>query len=305
MNERPFEGKTLIVTAPSRQWVREKGGIDWELRRRAFAAAEALGFRVIELETTMLEQKRFAGSDAERLRDFVSALTEVPGDAVMALRGGYGAARLLERLGDCGIPAAAKRPVIGYSDFTALSLAMLSRGMTSAWQGPTLRDLIDPAPLTVAGLEAALGMRPLEVAWESGFAGEIDAAGTLWGGNLSVMASLSGTPWLPREEGGILFVEDVGEAAYRIERMLLTLDMAGVLRKQRAILVGHMTGADRAVGWKGDFALADALGYIAERTGVPVVTGLPFGHVHAKCSLPVGQRVRLTVSGGRAVLRGE
>ncbi|MFU0841326.1 MAG: LD-carboxypeptidase [Burkholderia sp.] len=305
MNERPFKGKTLVVTAPSRQWVRETGGIDWDLRRQAFAAAEALGFDVVELETTMLEEKRFAGSDAERARDFVSALTEVPGDAVMALRGGYGASRILDLIDDWGALAKTKRPVIGYSDFTALSLALLTSGMRATWQGPTLRDLIDPAPLTIAGLETALGMRPLDVAWDTGFSGSLGVSGTLWGGNLSVMTSLAGTFWMPHVEDGILFIEDVGEAAYRIERMLLTLDMSGATFRQKAILVGQMTGADRAVGWKGDFSLSDALAYIAERTGIPVITGLPFGHVHEKCALPVGQKVRLTVSGGRARLQGE
>ena len=84
--------------------------------------------------------------------------------------------------------------------------------------------------------------------------------------------------------------------------MLLTLDMAGILRRQRAVVVGGLQGADRAVGWQGDFSLADALGFIARRTGLPVVTGLPFGHIHAKCALPVGARVRLTAAEGRAAI---
>ena len=296
-----FVGLTLTVTAPSRQWVGPEGGIDWKLRRAAFDAAESLGFRIREMNGTAKETARFAGSDDVRARDLMCAATEIPSDLIMALRGGYGASRILDLL-DWEALGASRVPMVGYSDFTAVSLALLARTGRVSWQGPTLRDLIGIDPLTLAGLETVLGRRALDVRWETDFAGRIDMTGVLWGGNLAVLASLAGTPYFPNVDGGILFIEDIGESAYRIERMLLTLDMAGILRRQRAIVVGNMKGADRAVGWEGDFSLSDALGYMAGRTGLPVATGLPFGHIHAKCALPVGAEVRLTAAGGRAAI---
>ena len=298
---KPFAGKTLIVTAPSRQWVTADGQIDWSLRRRAFRAAEALGFAVREMGGTFEETARFAGDDTRRAADFMSAMTEVEGDLVMSLRGGYGAGRLLSML-DWQRLAAGRVPLIGYSDTTALTSALLAKTGRMSWQGPTLRDLIDIDPLTEKGLRQALGLEAFDVRWRTAGADDLSVDGTLWGGNLAVLTSLVGSDFMPDVSGGILFIEDVGEAAYRIERMLLTLEGAGILARQQAIVVGDLAGVDRACGWPGDFDSKMMLDFIRRRTGLPVITGLPFGHIHAKCSLPVGRFVRLTVSQGRAQL---
>lgn len=292
-----FRGLTLAVTAPSRQWVTAKGGIDWLLRREAFASAEKLGFRLRELPSTYLEMARFAGSDQVRAQDFVSALTETDADLVMAMRGGYGAARLLDLI-DWEALRGVTTPMVGFSDFTALNLAFYAKTGQVSWQGPTLRDLIQPEALTLEGLTTVLGQRPLDVSWTTQVIQTLDITGTLWGGNLAVLTSLVGTPYLNEHDGDILFIEDVAEPAYRIERMLMTLRLAGILDKQKAVIVGDMQGADRPVGWDGDFSLAMALDYLADQTGIPFVTGLPFGHIHRKCSLPVGGRVRVTQKEG-------
>ena len=292
-----FRGLTLAVTAPSRQWVTAKGGIDWLLRREAFASAEKLGFRLRELPSTYLEMARFAGSDQVRAQDFVSALTETDADLVMAMRGGYGAARLLDLI-DWEALRGVTTPMVGFSDFTALNLAFYAKTGQVSWQGPTLRDLIRPEALTLEGLTTVLGQRPLDVSWTTQVIQTLDITGTLWGGNLAVLTSLVGTPYLNEHDGDILFIEDVAEPAYRIERMLMTLRLAGILDKQKAVIVGDMQGADRPVGWDGDFSLAMALDYLADQTGIPFVTGLPFGHIHRKCSLPVGGRVRVTQKEG-------
>lgn len=298
-----FRGLTLAVTAPSRQWVTAKGGIDWLLRREAFASAEKLGFRLRELPSTYLEMARFAGSDQVRAQDFVSALTETDADLVMAMRGGYGAARLLDLI-DWEALRGVTTPMVGFSDFTALNLAFYAKTGQVSWQGPTLRDLIQPEALTLEGLTTVLGQRPLDVSWTTQVIQTLDITGTLWGGNLAVLTSLVGTPYLNEHDGDILFIEDVAEPAYRIERMLMTLRLAGILDKQKAVIVGDMQGADRPVGWDGDFSLAMALDYLADQTGIPFVTGLPFGHIHRKCSLPVGGRVRCQVQEGMARLSG-
>lgn len=298
-----FRGLTLAVTAPSRQWVTAKGGIDWLLRREAFASAEKLGFRLRELPSTYQEMARFAGSDQVRAQDFVSALTETDADLVMAMRGGYGAARLLDLI-DWEALRGVTTPMVGFSDFTALNLAFYAKTGQVSWQGPTLRDLIQPEALTLEGLMTVLGQRPLDVSWTTQVIQTLDVTGTLWGGNLAVLTSLVGTPYLNEHDGDILFIEDVAEPAYRIERMLMTLRLAGILDKQKAVIVGDMQGADRPVGWDGDFSLAMALDYLADQTGIPFVTGLPFGHIHRKCSLPVGGRVRVTQKEGAIRLVG-
>lgn len=298
---RPFEGLALAVAAPSRQWVTNEGGIDWALRRRAFSAAEALGFRVRELEGTYLEEARFAGPDAVRAGDLTCALTELDADLVMAMRGGYGCGRILDML-DWERIGAASTPFVGFSDVTAFELALLARTGRTSWQGPTLRDLIDPDPLTIEGLLAVVGRRPFASTWQSDDTDDADAEGVLWGGNLAMIASLAGTPWMPQVENGILFIEDVAEPAYRIERMLLTLDMAGILRRQQAVVVCDLQGADRPAGWEGDFRLSHALDFMRARTGLSFVTGCPFGHLHRKLSLPVGMRVRLSSHEGRVSL---
>lgn len=106
--------------------------------------------------------------------------------------------------------------------------------------------MIDPDPLTIEGLLAVVGRRPFASTWQSDDTDDADAEGVLWGGNLAMIASLAGTPWMPQVENGILFIEDVAEPAYRIERMLLTLDMAGILRRQQAVVVCDLQGADQA-----------------------------------------------------------
>ena len=298
-----FSGLTLAVTAPSRQWVTAKGCIDWLLRRKAFVAAERLGFRLRELPSTYQETARFAGSDQVRAQDFVSALTETDADLVMAMRGGYGAARLLDLI-DWEALRGVTTPMVGFSDFTALNLAFYAKTGQVSWQGPTLRDLIQPDALTLEGLASVLGQRSFEVSWATDATQTLDITGTLWGGNLAVLTSLVGTPYLNDHDGDILFIEDVAEPAYRIERMLMTLKLAGILDQQKAVIVGDMQGADRPVGWTGDFSLAMALDYLADRTRIPFITGLPFGHIHRKCSLPVGGRVRVIQKEGVARIKG-
>lgn len=304
MTQKPFSGLSLTVTAPSRQFLCAEGGIDWARRREAFAAAEALGFSVREMAGTAMEYARFAGDDAVRAADLMCALTEVESDLVMAMRGGYGAARILPRL-DWTALSASPRPIVGFSDMTAVNLALLAKTGTESWQGPMLPDLIDPDPLTLRGLESVLGRRPFEVRWQTAFEGTLDETGMLWGGNLAVLTSLLCTPWFPAVTGGFLFVEDVAEPAYAVERMLLQLADAGILRSQKALIAGDFRGADKPVAWPGDFSLSDALSYIEKRTGIPVIRGLPFGHIHAKCSLPVGRTVRFSVRAGEAILSGE
>jgi muramoyltetrapeptide carboxypeptidase len=125
--------------------------------------------------------------------------------------------------------------------------------------------------------------------------------GTLWGGNLAMVAHLCGTSYFPDVDGGILFLEDVGESPYRIERMLYQLHHAGILAKQRAILLGRFTEYTLSDN-DGGYDLAAAVAHMRSVCRTPIFTGLPFGHVRDKLTLPVGGRCELLVRAGNATL---
>jgi muramoyltetrapeptide carboxypeptidase len=170
------------------------------------------------------------------------------------------------------------------------------------WHGPMASDDFgaDPAvgevdEVTVGCFLEAMGgeLEAVGFRTEAGFDG-LDAKGTLWGGNLTVLSSLLGTPHWPKVRGGILFLEDVNEHPYRVERLLLQLQQAGVLQAQKAILLGHFSDwkkspLDRGYGLK---QMVEALRAVCS---VPILTGLPFGHVPTKLCLPVGRKVQLVV----------
>jgi muramoyltetrapeptide carboxypeptidase len=122
----------------------------------------------------------------------------------------------------------------------------------------------------------------------------VELKGELWGGNLAVLATLVGSRWMPRIKGGILFLEDVHEHPYRVERMLTQLLYAGVLARQKAILLGHFTDYKPVPHDKG-YRLQTVIDWLRRQVKVPVFTKLPFGHVATKVALPVGAKVHLAV----------
>jgi muramoyltetrapeptide carboxypeptidase len=130
---------------------------------------------------------------------------------------------------------------------------------------------------------------------------DLEVQGTLWGGNLALVAHLVGSPYLPPVKDGVLFLEDIGESPYRIERLLLQLHFCGVLGAQRAIVLGSFNGYEPGPN-DGGHDLAAVVAQLRSRIDVPVYTGLPFGHVRDKLTLPVGGQARLVVRDGRAQL---
>lgn len=241
----------IRVTAPSRQMIRADGSIDEERRRTCLANLTALlpGGEIRLPEATRGNVARFAGTDDVRLRDFTEAMTDADTDLVLALRGGYGASRLLREI-DWTLLERSGAPFMGYSDATALQIALYTKTRRASWHGPTFSSFDRPSALTVEGFLKALATldgKEEEKGFEVGFSarsvGRIERRpapaertafeGRLWGGNLAMTTALVGTPWLDPEafRGGILFLEEVGESAYRIERMLLTLRDAGFWRR--------------------------------------------------------------------------
>jgi len=193
---------------------------------------------------------------------------------------------------------------VGHSDFTAFNLALLATTGAASYTGPTAAG--DFGSATVNDLTADLfaeSMRgELEIlSFESETADAFDGRGVLWGGNLAMLVSLLGTPYFPKVRGGILFVEDVNEQPYRIERMLLQLAQSGVLARQKALVLGQFTGYRLGASDRG-FDLPDVVAHIRRTVGIPVVPGLPYGHAAVKATLPIGAKVGLATEQGMAHL---
>lgn len=252
-------------------------------------------------ETCFARELRFAGPDALRAQELQTIATDRSVDVVLCARGGYGLSRLLGDL-DFAAIRKADRIIVGLSDFTAFNLAYLARAGGISFQGPSAGDFAaTPAdPYTVEHFFAALSEAEHRVEFD-GDGPDCEVKGVLWGGNLALVCALVGTPYLPRARGGILFLEDVNEPAYRIERMLYQLLQAGVLARQRAILLGAFSPLPALPNDNG-FGLQQVIERLRELVRMPVLTGLPFGHVPRKLTLPVGAKSRLSVASGRILL---
>jgi len=261
--------------------------------QRAQDNVRSLGWQPVTAAHVLARNGYLAGVDAERLTDLNDALTDEHVDAIWCVRGGYGAMRLLD-----GIDYAAMRrrpkPIIGYSDVTALHAAMGARCEVVTFHGPTARAAL--TPFSRASLERALdggdpcGQAPRAETLVGG-----RARGRLVGGNLAILSALSGTPYEPEYDGAILVVEDVNEAVYRIDRMLTQLRLAGRLARCAAIAFGQFTDIplDAPEESLGARKLGDLLRETAATVGVPCVAGIPVGHVADQWTLPLGAQAEL------------
>lgn len=271
---------------------------------RAVARLEALGHHVRCDPTAGSRWQRFSAADAERLAAIDRVTGHADADVAVILRGGYGFTRLLARI-DFKRLAGARKRWLGHSDFTAFQLAALARAGMITFAGPMASfdfGAEQPSPYTFENCFGVLEHPAWEVECPLDGPAGVAGTGVLWGGNLTLVAHLAGTAYLPDIPGGVLFLEDVGEHPYRIERMLYQLLHSGVLVRQRAILLGSFTGYalnDNDAGYD----IVAAVGQIRAHVPVPVFTGLPFGHVREKLTLPVGGRCTLESRDGFARLR--
>ncbi len=286
-----------------------------ELRSAALKLARqrlvALGFDVTMDTGLRGRHQRFAGDDQARLAA-IHRVAEAAPSVALACRGGYGLTRLLDRIDWPLLARAVARGTrwVGHSDLTALQLGLLAHTGASSWQGPmacddfgrsdeaggvdeVTRDCFTEA---MSGELEAVGFRT-----EAGFDG-LDLKGRLWGGNLAMVLSLLGTTHWPKLSGGVLFLEDINEHPYRVERALLQLHQAGVLVRQKAVLLGDFSGWRKSPLDRG-YTLKTAVAHLRSVCATPILTGLPFGHVPTKLTLPVGAKVQLVVQ-GRDVLVG-
>lgn len=305
----------IYIYSPSSA-VREKAAF-----RRGIARLKAMGHEVEVDQDALSSYQRFAGDDACRVAAIGRAAAS-GADIALISRGGYGLTRILPALPYRQLSKAIERGTrfVGVSDFTALQLAVLARTGATTWAGPALGADFgvegEPDDIMAACFDdLACGQGEgagwtLPKACTTGLPASVTAAlergwavkgATLWGGNLSVLCSLMGTPWMPAPDKGVLFLEDVNEHPYRIERMLTQLLQAGVIDRQKAVLLGSFTGYKTVPHDKG-FKMATVVAWLRQQTKVPVFTGLPYGHVPTKVLLPVGRKVDLLVEGRDALL---
>jgi len=278
--------------------------------RRAAKRLAALGFEVQVDDGVRLKHQRFAGDDDARLAAIHRVATQAP-DIALAARGGYGLTRLLDRIDWKLLVRSVAQGTrwVGHSDMTTLQLGLLAHAKGAeaiTWAGPLAcadfgGETMDETTEACFG-EAMRGeLEAVGFRTEPGFDG-LGVRGTLWGGNLCMVNSLLGTPHWPRVKGGVLFLEDVNEHPYRIERSLLQLHQAGVLDAQKAVVLGRFTEWRKSPLDRG-YSLASVVQHLRSVTKTPILIGLPFGHVPTKVTMPVGARVQLLVQ-GRDVLIG-
>lgn len=280
--------------------------------KRAAKRLGQFGFEVTVDADALSRHQRFAGDDATRLAALHRVADAAPAVA-LATRGGYGLTRLLDQLDWGRIAHSIEHGTrwVGYSDLTALHNGLIARHKGLAmWAGPLACDDFGRSEAeggvdevtrdcfleAMSGALEAVGFRAPTPEFDG-----LEARGRLWGGNLTVLCSLLGTPHWPKVKGGILFLEDVNEHPYRVERMLLQLQQAGVIDAQAAVLLGDFSGAARSPLDRG-YGIKDAVAALRSRTRTPVLTGLPFGHIRTKVCLPVGATVELYVQGREAIL---
>lgn len=254
-------------------------------------------------------EHRFAGGDEARAADLnaLATMDRLP-DIALSVRGGYGATRLLEHLRYDALRerlAGSSTLLVGHSDFTAVQMALYARCGLVTFGGPMLGPDFGAPELNALMWEhfwRAIGEPESTARWPTTTQADVDVEGLLWGGNLAMLCSLLGTPYFPVIEGGILFVEDVGEPPFRIERLLYQLHLSGVLERQRALVLGHFTHC-RPHAYDNGFDTEATFAQIARVARLPIVHGMPFGHEADKFTLPFGAPARLQVAHGQASLR--
>ena len=267
--------------------------IDDAALARGIARLEAQGCIVHNYYEPERKFQRFAGTDGERLAQLNAAAADPDCQIVLALRGQYGISRILPHI-DFRAMADSGKLFSGFSDITAFHMGLYQATGRISFAGPMSTDFLrdETVEYTLQQFWDCLHGPTHSVRGTAAGNPLVDVQGTLWGGNLAMVNHLLGTPFWPQIDGGILFLEDIGDHPYRIERMLLQLHFAGVLERQRAIVLGDISGyrlAPHDNGYDFDAMLA----YIRGLLRVPVLTGLTFGHGEVRCTLPFGAQAHL------------
>jgi muramoyltetrapeptide carboxypeptidase len=261
---------------------------------RGIARLRAQGILVHNYYDHAQVHQRFAGTDEQRLAQLNAAVADPEVQVIMALRGQYGITRLLPRI-DFEALAASGKIFVGYSDITALHMGLMARTGAISYAGPMICDDFsreDWDPYTQDSFWQCLAGPTHVVRGEAPGNPALEVQGRAWGGNLAMLVSLLGTEYFPRIDGGILYLEDVAEHPYRVERMLLQLMQAGVLARQQAIVLGDFSRY-RLSPTDNGYDFDTMLAWLRATLPVPVLTGLPFGHIARRATIPFGAQASL------------
>lgn len=288
------EGGTVGLVAPA--GVLRSG----EQVEEAVDALEDLGFRTKVGRNVLARYGFLAGTDAERARDLMAMVRDPEVDAIVAVRGGWGCARILPLL-DYDEIAANPKPIVGYSDVTALLLAVYARtGIVtfhgpvgvSTWSGITSESFVETL---VEGRPPRLGPETRSIRDETETVRPGVAEGPVVGGNLSVIAALAGTGYLPDFDGHVVFFEEVSEDAYRLDRLLVQLELAGVLDAPAAVVFGQCARCSSGgSSWTAERTIREHL----LQYPAPTLLGAPIGHASPVYTLPIGLPARVDAEAG-------
>jgi muramoyltetrapeptide carboxypeptidase len=287
------------------------GAVDAARLNTGVTTLQAMGHRVTLADGMDVPWRYFAALDDVRLAGFHQVLNDPSIDVVMMARGGYGISRVLHRI-DWQRVGELRKPIMGFSDFTAFNLAALTRANLITFAGPMAAvDFSDPNSPDQAFMQQYLwpalrGETVTTDAFTDTHCGTRyttqEISGPIWGSNLSLLAHLVGTPYMPNIAGGILFAEEIDEQPYAIERMFLQLWHAGILQKQRAIILADFSDCEPEKG-RFEYSMEHVADTLRELVSCPVLTGMPFGHVAKKLTIPFGASATLQIERGAFRLR--
>lgn len=279
-------GDTIAIVSPA-------GAVDPDYVEGTVEVFQKQGWNVEVSPHALGRNGSFSGTCDERLADITSALTDPRVRAVVCSRGGYGAVQLLDSLMKLDLKTDPKW-LVGFSDISALHALMLTQGIASV-HGPMAKDIsrgpglphVDALMRLLTGERAAMHFAP------SGYNRQGWARGTIAGGNLAVLTGLMGTPYEIFKPGTILFVEDIAEPVYKVERMLYQLKLAGILDNIAGLIVGNFTDYRPALGYTN---MEEMVQRMVRNYSFPVAMGAPVGHIDTNMPLIEGARVQFTVT---------
>ena len=273
---------------------------------RGVTRLEDLGYHCVVAPHTTDSHEYFSAPDDVRLADFHAMLADPTIDMMIMSRGGYGLSRIVHRI-DWQAVATSKKILCGFSDFTAVNLAALAQSNCITLAGPGVATDFGDADMSNTNLDNHTFMQShfwpvacgeqmtVDVPCDHPYA-EQSLCGAIWGSNLSLLCDLGGSAFIPDMPGGILFIEEIGEKPYVVERMFLQLYHAGILSQQQAILLGEFTECEPATD-RFPYSVAHVINTLRTLLPIPILTSLPFGHVARKLTIPYGADATLDIIG--------
>lgn len=284
-------GDTIGIMAPSNRTDRIK--VDDAVR-----VLQSMGYKVKVHPQTHMQYYASAGTPKDKIDAFHELWSDPEVKAIMAARGGNQSGEMLPDI-DYSRIATQPKVLIGFSDVTALLLAVNKHAHIATFHGPLLNSVLtmDQGQLSqcfrmLSGHQKTIDLTGAQEV-RSG-----QAQGRLIGGNLSVLCSLMGTPYQPDFDGALLFLEDIGDELSRINRFFLQLKLAGVFNKISGLIVGdfsHMTDTGRVLFER---PVKDIIAHHTQGTSFPIITDAPFGHDDELITLPIGVQATLTTAQG-------